>query len=966
MRFLPLFAILFTVLGTGNLAQGQISNDARSRVRTRFESNGQPVQRPPYVGTVRGHIIDPTVNEPLTGATVTIDSLHLGAQTDLDGYFEINQIPVGLHRIKVQMISYEVYEVYTRVEIGQTTVLDIELVSVSEGEDVVITGARNTGGEMSLVTEIREAEQVVSGVSSEQIARTQDRDAGQVVRRVPGVTIVNNRFIVIRGLNERYNLTMLNGALVPSSENDQKAFAFDLIPSQMIDRMLIYKSGAPELPGEFAGGVVQIFTKAPLENSLQISYTAGIRSGTTGQDMYFAERGPTDWLGFGAGHRALPGGFPDNLNNFSLSQTDQVTAASRLLPNNWALTRSTAIPDQRLNISLTRVRNGAKLRFGNLTALNYSNSFQRYNSDRNFYNARAAGSTDAQQVYAFQDEQFENTIRLGIMHNWFWVWGNGAHRIEFRHFLNQLANEQTTRRTGVNFEAGQEQNNRQIRHLGRTIYMGQLYGKHKIANARHTLEWAVGAGLANRNEPDLRRAKTQRPIGADTAQFTVTLPPGASNTDASRFWSHASEMLTMSNGEYEFQFRLPDSSEVTPAIKAGYYFERKTREFSARWMAFAPGPNFNEDISGQSLDEIFGPQNIDYNTGLTLREGTNPSDHYTATNVLGAGYVTARVPFGHGRFLFNGGARIEYNSQTLESALRTGTVGSNAPVSVELVTTRVLPAMNLSYNITPKALVRAAYYQSLNRPEFRELAPFAYYDFQFNNVVIGNPDLETPSIHNGDLRLEYYPAPGEMITIGGFAKQFTNPIEMLFVPGAGSLGTQTFTFGNAETAYSIGAEVEARKNLAFITPKLKNLSVLVNGAWIKSSVRLGDQAARQSDNRPLMGQSPYMMNAGLFYQNDRIGLQANVMYNVFGKRIFAVGSLDIPDLYEMPRHLIDLSIRQRITPWLSANFGIQDILNQPVRFLQDADRNNILNDQDETLLEYRLGQYFTAGFSVNL
>jgi outer membrane receptor protein involved in Fe transport len=293
---------------------------------------------------------------------------------------------------------------------------------------------------------------------------------------------------------------------------------------------------------------------------------------------------------------------------------------------------------------------------------------------------------------------------------------------------------------------------------------------------------------------------------------------------------------------------------------------------------------------------------------------------------------------------------------------------TGSPVNVHNPILRLLPSVNFSYNFTTKSLVRLAYAKTLNRPEFRELAPFSYYDFNTNTVLFGNDSLLTPDIHNVDVRYEFYPSVGEMITLGGFYKRFVNPIEMFFVPGTGSGGTRNFTFGNASYATSIGAELEIRKSLQsyFTTGFFSRLNVVANASYIVSNVELGPRAVGQNNNRPMMGQSPYIINTGLYYENTDAKLQVNLLYNVIGRRLFAVGTYGTPDIYEMQRNVVDLTIGKGFGEHFELRLSIQDILNQPVSLIQDANLDTKLNSKDEQVLKYKPGQYITLGINYKL
>jgi len=309
------------------------------------------------------------------------------------------------------------------------------------------------------------------------------------------------------------------------------------------------------------------------------------------------------------------------------------------------------------------------------------------------------------------------------------------------------------------------------------------------------------------------------------------------------------------------------------------------------------------------------------------------------------------------RLLIAGGARLEYNHQQLTSALLGGQeVHVNNPI------TRLLPSLNLTYNLTESQLLRAGTSITLNRPEFRELAPFTYYDFNTNFEIKGNPDLKTPTIYNADLRYEWYPSPTEVVSFGGFFKKFINPIENYFeVTNMGN----SYTFDNSESAISYGVETEIRKSFMNLSESkfIQDLSLVLNASLIHSKVDLGAKAIGQETDRPMMGQSPYILNTGLYYQNDEQKFQMNLLYNIVGKRIFIVGNFANPTIYEMPRNQIDVTFTKGFGERFEIKAGVQDLLNQKYRLTQDSNADNKITSIDESILSFKRGTYTTAGLT---
>jgi outer membrane receptor protein involved in Fe transport len=415
-----------------------------------------------------------------------------------------------------------------------------------------------------------------------------------------------------------------------------------------------------------------------------------------------------------------------------------------------------------------------------------------------------------------------------------------------------------------------------------------------------------------------------------------------------RLFLEMNENIWMGAANYEHRFLFKDKTGVIkkfqPTLKVGTYLENKSREFSIRNIGYAPSSIFTFDwnLANLPIDSLFIEENINSTTGMKLDEDTKGADSYKAENKLRSYYAMVRLPFTK-RWNLSAGLRIEDNTQILRSNEITGDT-----VNVEYHIVRGLPSGNLSYHIIEDTLLlRAGYGKTLNRPEFRELAPLSFYDFVFNAIYTGNPELETPSIDNMDFRAEWYPNAGEMISAGFFYKKFFNPIEIYFVPGVGSGGTRSFTYDTF----------------------LSRFSLVANASFIKSKVELSEADAQTGVDatRPMMGQSPYIINAGIYYEDPKSGWSINLLYNRIGERIVIVGIPGIPEVYEMPRNLLDLTISKNIGKYASIRLSANDIFNNKFVLLQDANNDDKLDiDTDQVMQFYRRGSYFTAGFTFRI
>jgi outer membrane receptor protein involved in Fe transport len=907
-------------------------------------------------GTIRGTIKDSKTKEDIIGATILVQGINKGAATDINGFFSFGKLPAGSYSLKISFVGYE-SKIYEGVKVAANQVTELNLSLAEESAtlaEVKVVAQKLTNTEQSVISEIKAAQLVVSGISAAQITKTLDRTAAEVVKRVPGVTIFGERFINIRGLNERYNTVQLNNAFAPSMETDVRSFSFDIIPAGQIDRILVFKSPSAEIPGEFAGGVVKIFTKSiPENNFLTLDISSAYREGTTGSAFFATKNANMAWTGFDQGYFDLPKSFPINRSALINTGASGIDAIGASLKNNWVPVESNAMPDMRASLAGGLKFDLGSLRIGNVTAVNYSNTRSIFNMERNdwgYSNIQTTGEPD--EIFNYVDNQYSNAIRLGVSHNWSARFAGGS-VIEFKNLFNQLANTQYIQRSG--FDNGANWDIRSFDQVFRGIYTGQLTGRHEFQEGSLKTDWMVGYNSAYRNQPDYKRFR----YNVDGASNSLFIPNGAAQTFLlGRTYINMDESSYTAAFNMDKRIKVGDEKELD--FKAGLFYEDKVRDFGARNIGYVKStPSFQTTLP---IDQLFSPQNFNSRTGIKIDEQTNPNDSYHATNNLFAAYVSANYALGK-KFNAIVGVRAEQNSQKLNSADLVGKA-----INYDNTRLDVLPSMNLTYNFTEKSLLRLAYGKTLNRPEFRELAPFSFYDFVNNRTVSGNPTLKNAEIQNFDFRYEFYPTPTELISVAAFYKDFTNPIEVVFASGANPI----LNFSNAKSAYSTGIEAEFRKNLHANQPNtiLGRTSLVFNGTYIFSRVKLDETVAKdQSDNRPLQGQSPYIMNAGLNYNDAKKGLQLNFNYNVIGKRIFAVGNnfgSPYPDWFEMPRNVIDFSFSKQLTKAIMLKGGVSDILNQGNTILQDGNQDQVFSrSQDQIIQNYAPGRVASLGLIIS-
>ncbi len=914
-------------------------------------------------GTIEGIVTDEKSNETLPGAIVIIEGTSTGTSVDIDGHFMLTNLKPGKYRIKASYVSYNpvILEAIS-VSADKTTTVSFKMSENAVAlEGVTVTGIKKTNTEVSMINTTRMSPLVSIGISGQQILRSQDRDASEVIRRLPGTTIINDRFIVVRGLSQRYNSVWLNNTATPSSEADAKAFSFDVIPASMIENMMIIKSPAPELPADFSGGFVKITTvNVPEKNSFFVSYGIGIAEGTTFNDFQKYKGSSTDWLGFDNGSRSLPAGTPANISILDVATNPEIhnklTEIGQAMNKNWTVQTIKAPVDQKFSLGFNkRFRIGSQS-FANITSLTYSNGYNHdkiINNNYSIYDFKNNKSTYTDQ---FLDNQYTNSVKAGLMHNWIWYPAEG-HKIEFRNLFNQIGMTRSTLRTGREwYNDGRYIKATELRYMSRSIYSGQLAGEHSFNEGATKIDWVAGYSFSNKYEPDNKRYKYIN-NAQDNSPYILLFSDNADLSSTSRMWFKLNEELLSGGLNITKQINI---SGFKPELRGGIYLESKSRNFTARNFGYERASSSSTmAMTSLPVDEIFTDANFNLTTGIKLAEITALSDSYNASNKLMAGYFAVKLPFTDKISLYTG-LRIEKDNQSLNSYRQ----GTSIPVNVVRDTVNLFPSANLAVSINSKNLVRLAYGLSINRPEFRELAPFYFVDFDLNAGIYGNPAIRQAYIQNYDLRFEHYPSPNETFNIGVFYKHFSNPIEMVIM---GNNPTQ-YSFENVPSAYSYGIETDVRKSLGFISGA-ENFSIIMNATFIKSKVLFN--AGDLNRDRSLQGQSPYMVNAGIFYYNENNGVMVTALYNVIGKRIVAVGRPspnsweDIPNIYEMPRNVIDMAVSKKIGKNFEVKASIKDILNQKFILTQTVSTRVDMNDLtkgSQTGIEYFKREQITKAY----
>lgn len=890
-------------------------------------------------GTISGKIIDAKMAEGLIGCTVKLDDGAGGAITDYDGNYQIANVPPGTHKISVSYTGYveKVIEGIV-VKAGESTTVDIALEDGASQviAEVVVTATAQRSSMSALTILQKSSPMIADGISAEVIKRTPDRTTGEVIRRVSGASIQDNKFAIIRGLNDRYNIALLNGALLSSTEPDRKAFSFDLFPSAMLDNLLVMKTANADLPGEFAGGAIILNTKdIPDQNYLRVNVGAGYNTATTFKPYQTAKGGSTDFLGLDGGTRALPAGFP-SATQFQQSSKEERIAYSQLLQNDWAITdKNSAAPNTNLQVAAGLVSDPKRnVQFGTTLAFSYSNNNRLQNGQRNDFDTE-------RQLFEYNDNQFKNNVLWGALMN-------SALKINSRHKLILQGTYSTNTdnivsvREGSDFEQERFVRSTAIEYTENHLITTRLAGEHSLGANNIKLNWGGGYNRTSRNVPSLRRMFYTKNFDAEAGEpYRASIPYSADPFRSGRFYSDLAEDVYNGNVDLSIPFSFAGEKQ---SVKIGGLYQGKERAFDARVMGYirATVAGFNSSLLFLPQDQLLAPENI-YNKGFLIDEITNLSDTYGAKSNLEAAYVMLDNKI-MDKIRLTWGLRMEHFNQNLQSSNYSG-----VPVEVNNNLTSWLPSANLTYSLNDKHQIRVSGSKTVSRPEFREIAPFAFYDFNLNAGVVGEPTLTPGEIYNADLRYEIYPGRNQLFSVSLFYKKFQNPVEFTF--SSLGAGTRTFSFQNIPSAQNYGLEIELRKVLDFIAPALENLTFFSNAAFIRSKLDLSNVSSFDP-GRALQGQSPYVINGGLTYNHPQWGLSSTLVYNIIGDRVAQVGTTGYADIYERHRSLLDFQISKIFLKRGEVKLTWGDILRPDFIYYQDNNANHKYDKNQDNLMQH--------------
>jgi TonB-dependent receptor len=904
-------------------------------------------------GGLTGTVLESWDGTTLPAVTVTVRGTTLATTTDGQGRYQLEGVPVGMQVVRFSKSGYAA-AVVTEVQVlpGQRTTVNGTLrPEFYELEEYEVTAEVFSEQAVAILQERQNALSIMDAIGAEQFRRMGVSDAADIMTKVTGTTVVDGKFAVIRGLSDRYNATLLNGAEVPTADPYRKAAQLDLIPSAMIEQMQVSKTFTPELPGGFAGGVANIITRS-FPDQFTLNFTLGMEYNTqaTGNDAFLTYRGgATDWAGFDDGTRAMPEGLK-NVTSGQLATPPRVTRetpeqaqarreqADRVqgLMNSFesyqfAPTQEAPPPNLGGAFSVGDTVKVGERRFGYFANVQYSRKHQFYEDG---YTAKYRNAElDAEPFEFYQDSRsltevmWSSVINLGFEFT-------EDHEVGFNFIYNRAAEDMARRQVGLRPENLSDTlvDRSTLHWTERDLINYQIRGDHQLPEAAEMeISWLLSLASTTQSEPDQRYFNYGRaPDGSGNTINNNALPEPSVPTRNYRD-------LEEDNVTFRFDDRVPVRwwGDSEGAIKVGTMFVRSERTFVQRSFAFEKGVPFDDWERSGDPNNYFTPENLQYTTTVTSQGATNYNflrrfqtqqfgDYqYLGSQEVPAGYVSLEVPVGS-RLKLVGGVRAEGTDLRLTSS------GSQGSSGTKIQRLDLLPAAGAVFQVVTNMNLRLSYSQTLARPTYREIAPYESYDPIGDEIVRGNPNLQLTDITNYDVRWEWFPSPGAVLSVSGFYKELEHPIEKTIVTfGGGIVG-----FENREEATLYGLELEARHGLDVISERLGDFSAGVNFAYIKSEVPLTETEQindpNSPDPRPLYDQSEWMLNTDLTWERESLGTTATLAFNWAAPRIYLVDRGG-PDIYEHPPMTLDLVVSQKLGRHWQLRFTAKNLLNPEYR-----------------------------------
>ena len=866
-------------------------------------------------GIVTGVVIDADTRRPISDAGVQIVGTTLGTMTGPAGTYRVGNVFAGTVTIQVRRLGYRPVTLTGLIlDAGATRVDTVAMQpNVAMVDAQIVTAAADRGSVQAGLDEQRTADGIVSAVTAEQISRSPDGNAAQAVQRVSGVTVQDGKYVVVRGLGERYTTTSLNGARMPSPEPERKVVPLDLFPSGLIQSITTSKTFTPDQPGDFSGAQVDIRTREfPGERQIAFGASVGYLDASWDANVPFAPGVGGEAFAMAGRDRALPDEAQEAGDLSAATQADknQVINSFR---NVWRAGQRAARPNMSLRGSVGGSERLLNRRLGYLVSGTYSFS-QEVRDNQTRALARPTGTDQQVEYNRFEGTSSGESVLWGGLVNLSSLVSSNS-RIDFNALYNRTADNDARVERGAYEDLGLPIEVQRLDYVERSMWSTQLRGEHD--RGLHGVDWSLSGSGVTRSQPDRSELVYEIVPGSDRRLWLNTLAEGAVRTFAALDEKAAEGRATYRRdlGSIDRPIRL----EVGGLARAAER-DASTNSYGIFSSAMA------DSVRALPPEELFGGRFTAPDSAVLNIRSLAQGGSYTADDAIFAGFVMVQVPLTASIELITG-ARLEHSDARVR-ALST----INEFTLAKRVFTDVLPSVGLTYRPTETHALRLAASRTLARPEYRELAGLRTRDVLGGVDLRGNPDLVRTTIDNVDLRLEWYPRTGELLSAAVFAKRFNDPIERVFTA---SNTNSIVTFVNAERGDNLGVELEARKDLDEIADLLAPLTVFASATIMRSEIVLGQSAAASTNaHRSMVGQAPYVINAGLTYSGTDGRGSATLLYNRVGPRIHEAGEQPLPDVTEEARDVLDLSIRWPAAPGAQLRLDAKNLLGSALLLRQ--------------------------------
>ena len=887
-------------------------------------SSQQPVtDRPTRTGRIVGRILDANTGQGLTDVGVQIVGTTLGAMSGVEGRYAVANIPAGTITVQVRRLGYAPKTV-TGILLngGQTLEQNITMQPASvQLQAMSVTAAAERGTVNEALDQQRTATGIVSSVTAEQITRSPDSDAAQAVQRVSGVTVQDGRYVFVRGLGERYTTASLNGARIPSPEPEKRVVPLDMFPAGLLQTITTAKTFTPDQSGDFSGALVDIRTREfPARRQITYALTTGFSSATTGSDILSAPRSGGERLALVGGKRNIPSLLASvgNMQQINLNQGDK-NLLINTFRNSWTPLTQRASPNLSTSISVGGNDRVLGHRIGYVLSGTYSLTQEQKTAQVRARADRGSTPGSTLEIDRFQGSTGSSSVLWGGLLNLSTLVGANT-RLMLNNTYNRTADNDARSETGSLESDGIRAHIDRLQYVERSVWSSQLAAEHQFGH-RHKFDWAATTSAVTRDEPDRSEfvsvLESTTPSGPDSSLWLNT-----GNQGAVRTFSTLDEKSNEGRLNYQLAFPWRDRQH---SIKVGGLYRATDRDADSRAFSISAA-GAPTSLRALPAEELFDGRFSQGASAVFDLAPLGQGGSYDARDRLAAGFAMTELGLSD-RIRFIGGARFERDEVRVNAVSTLGT-----PVTTEKKWDDVLPSAALNVTLTETQSLRLSVSRTLARPEYRELSPVASRDVIGGDNVEGDPDLERTRIVNGDLRWEWYPNAGEVVSLAVFGKQFDKPIERVYRAVS---GTRTVFYLNADGADNYGVELELRKSLGMLARSLSPLTAFTNVTVMESQIKLGETTASATNrNRRMVGQSPYVINAGLTYAPLSGATSATLLVNRIGERIDAAGDQPLPDVIESARTTVDFSLRFPLISTLSARFDARNLLDDPYEVVQ--------------------------------